>query len=198
MIRKIIDIIKNHKFIFAFVILFLLLLIINYFFIPSSNNQVKSYISNLGYKCEDESNYYHLLKSSTNMDEYLNNVNNNINSTYEENFFDTDFLSFKKSIKKYEDKIESSLDESFNYKTMEVDYDYKMIINDFSSVVFSGSYNYNNSKVNFTCNKEYAYNFESIDDNTICEKIKYDVQDFYMESIKLFDGSSVLNKAISK
>lgn len=185
----------NNKF-FVFSIVIVALIIIFHFY---NDYDVKSkfinYINKKGYVNNDGSNLYYKNVGDSSLEGFNYSVEIKDNSYYEVNYFDVDEILFKKNRRDYIDGMESNLNLSYSYKTKNITYSYRAVLDQESTLIYSGEYLFNKGKFEFTCNKEYVYQFN--DDNSIvCDKLKNDVINFYDEAINAVDNYSLVNRMI--
>ena len=185
----------NNKF-FIFSICIIILIIIFHFY---SNYDVKSkfinYISNRGYVNTDGSNLYYNNIGGISLDEFNDDIKNKDNSYYEINYFDVDEMIFKKNRRDYIDGMESNLNLSYSYKTKNINYSYRAVLDEESTLIYTGEYLFSKGKYKFTCNKDYVYQFDD-NNSLICDKLKEDVINFYDEAINVIDNYSLVNRMI--
>ena len=82
----------------------------------------------------------------------------------------------------------------YDFKTDTITYNYRVVVNN-SSFIFKGEYKYNVKKVDFTCEKEYAYNFKMDNsDKETCDKLKLNNSNFYNEVLNTITNTRLLNK----
>lgn len=142
---------------------------------------------------QEENSYVYARHVSTiTLDEYMTKSEQGLDATFEATYVNT--KSFKVIKNKYvtEDEIKTTFIPTYNLKTNKLTYTYRIVAKD-SNVIFEGSYNIDKDK--FTCDNSYLNNFD-VDEakNIICDKIKYEIDDFYIELLELLDDPILLEE----
>ena len=188
--------VSNKIFIFSF-ILIILFLVLKIYNSKSVEPKFINHIKKLGYVNTDGGNLYYKNILGVSLEEYNYDVSYKKENHYEINYFDIDNVLFKKNKRDYVDGISSLLNESYDYKTRVVDYSYRVQYDDEAAFIFSGEYMFKDGEFNYTCEKDYIYNYDIDDkDEIICNKLKSDVSNFYKESIGVIDNYSLINRLI--
>lgn len=156
------------------------------------SEKINKILINNEYKYIDNNNYEKNI-SKINKEMYERNKANNIDSVYEYNLFNMEDYTLNKTIFDYHDNIETSLIISFNYKDENIYYTYR-IDSDNINVVYRGS-----KKDEFVCNKEFSYGvFANNFENTICDSIKIQINNFDAERLLLIPNATIINEIKKK
>ncbi len=156
---------KYIKYIIILVILIGILIGINYFFKPSMDEQIKSYLINLGYSEGEDSNL--LTKNDTN-DSKLFSLGD-----------------YTLMLNKDEDinGMKTSLNATYDYKEENIIYSYRVNYSDTINVWFKGTYD----KEKFICNKEFASaELSESQEKNICNLANTSIKLFDLEAKTLF------------
>ncbi len=160
-------------------------------------NRFIKYLNKMDYYSSDGGYLYCKNIGGSSLDEFYDGVTYSNDSTYELNCFDIDSVLFKKNKRKYSGGINTLLNESYSFKDKKVTYNYRLEETDEATFIFSGEYYFASGKYNFTCEREYAYQYDvNDDDSVICSRIEYEVDEFYREAIDAVDNYSLLKRMI--
>lgn len=169
---------------------FVLLNLVTY---RSTTERVVKYITRLGYQNDGESSLYSKQITDINLDQYFSQVEKKSTAKYEVNYFNVKEYQFIKNVMEYSDGIESTFSPKYDYKVEKLSYTYRIVIRDSSSVIFEGEYDA--SREDFTCENTYMYQFDLIgNEEALCNKIRFDVENFYYEMRKLITNPSLIEK----
>ncbi len=189
----------SNKFLVISVLIIILVIFLHFYNDANVEEKFINYITKMGYYNRDGGNFYYLNVKDTTLNEYFSNVDNNVNSSYEVNYFDVDSLLFKKNIRDYVDGVDFSLNETYDFVSKAVSYNYRVEEIGEATFIFSGKYLFKDGEFVFTCEKDYSYQFNVFDDDSlICNKLESDVRDFYMESLDIVGNYSLINRMIKK
>lgn len=171
---------------------FMILVLLNIMTSKPTSKKISNYIEKKGYKNEAESNLYYKQITELSLKDYQEKIKNNLDAEYEKRCFILNEYSFTQTQLTYTDGVETDFTPKYSYKTDKMTYQYKVSVNSIA-LIFSGEYQKKSDK--FTCKNIYDSNIKTdIDKATFCEKIKYDVQEFYYEATKLIDNATLINE----
>lgn len=201
MINKIraslLNISASNKLFIVSIILIILFIGLRIYNSVNVESKLINYLDKRGYVNKDGGNYYYKDLLGISLDEYNYEVSSGNDSHYEVNYFDVEDIILKKNKRDYEDSTSFLLNESYDYKTREVKYSYRVQYSDQATFIFSGNYMFSDGEFKFTCEKDYIFNFDVSDkDQVICNKVKSDVSDFYKEAMSVIDNYSLINRLI--
>ena len=180
---------KIIKLLLAFVVIILAFNIITH---KSTSEKVEKYITTKGFTHTNDSKLYYKQISKLNLAEYNKNVANNKEAVYENLCLDAKNYNLTMTRKEYLSNIETDFTPKYDYIKEVITYSYKIIIKDVS-LIYEGEYvkDYDN----FTCENIYSSGIDVSDSNsTYCEKIKYDLENFYYTLIDIIDNPTLLEK----
>ena len=175
---------NNKKIIIVAICLIIILIIVKLTTSSSTENTLKNYLKEQEFTNEKESNLYSKQLSNTSIEEYENDIINKKDSKYEVIYFDIKNYQLIKNEMIYEDEIQTIFIPTYDFNKNLLTYTYRFVYNN-TNVIFEGEYNLKTNK--YTCENIYTYefNFQTEKDEPICNKIKYDVEDF-KEEVQLF------------
>ncbi len=158
---------KYIKYIIILIVIIEILFFINYFFRPSVDDQIKSYLINIGYKESDE---------------YDNLYVKNDSSSKTHSFSLNDYTLMLNQDDSLNDMF-TSLNATYNYKKENIIYSYRVNYSNTINVWFKGTYE--NEK--FTCEKEFSSTELTENDKTsICNLANSSIKIFELEAKTLF------------
>ena len=138
---------------------------LNYLIIPNMDSQIKEYLKKLGYAKGD---YDDLL---------VKEIDDKI---YTFSLGDYTYTLDRKNI---DDSVEKSLTATFDYKSEEIVYSYRVYYSDSINVYFKGTY----KDEEFTCEKEFSSaTLSATEQDNICSLARIDVELFDIEAKTLF------------
>ena len=191
------DIIQNKKVLIGLAIFFIFIILINIFSGTNTKENLQSYLKKQGYLSESESNIYYKKISSASLEEYTKQKAKKTTTNYEMNYFDTTTYEFKKNKREYEDNMETNLNMTYNFKEDKINYNYRLVLDNNGSMVFSGTFKYQKKDFKFTCINDYSYNFNATDDDElVCDNIEVDVLNFYTEALNSVKNSKLLKEIL--
>lgn len=156
---------KYIKYGIIFILLIIALYLLNNVLGKDTNTLIKDYLINSGYK------------------EVGNNTLSKIISYSTSNQFSLDNYTLMQKIDEEENGIKNSLNATYDYKTHELIYNYRIEYSDNINVLFRGEY----IEDNFTCDKEFSTaSLSSSEINNTCSLIKIKIERFYNEAEVLF------------
>ena len=183
---------KNLKTGIIILILLICIFILKIYVNKPTDEKVIHYIKNLGYVNEGNSSIYYNQISSLDLNEFNDKVANGIEAVYEKNYFYVDAYQLIKNKMEYSDNIIISFDPKYDYRSRKLTYTYRINTKN-SSIIFEGSYNSNTEE--FICENTYYYNFDIYKENgVVCDKILYDVKDFYYEVLDFITSAKLLDE----
>lgn len=154
-------------------LLILIMFLINKLLMPPVSIQIKNYLLSDGYQ-EEKLDSTLLYKS--------------ISSNIVNRFSIADY-TLNQNIEELNDGIASSLNQTYDFKDHNLEYNYHIDYGDNVNVIFKGTY-FNDD---FFCEKEFSTVSLSSDDiNNTCSLIKIKVQRFYSEANVLFANYSFI------
>lgn len=182
--------ISKRKIIIGIAITAIIILIIN---LSNSLDQpptIQNYLKNKGFTNEEESVLYYKQLSEMGKDEFNIKKRNKINATYEVLIFNTNKKQLSKNKLSYENGIFETFIPNYDYTSQILKYTDRIVYNN-TNIIIEGTYNMKNSK--FICENKYSYNFNIEEGkDTLCNKIKYDIEDFKKEAINLITDKDLL------
>ena len=186
---------KVIKIIITILIFLGILSLFNIVFEKDTSEKLGLLVKNHDFIQEENSYVYAKHISNITLDEYFERSEQGLDSEFEATYVNTKSFNIIKNKYVTDDNIKTTFIPTYNLKTDKLTYTYRIVVNA-SNVIFEGSYNIDKDK--FTCENSYVNNFD-IDktQDIICEKIKYDVDDFYIELLELLDDP-ILLKEIKK
>ena len=160
---------KYLKYGIVFAMIFILLILINKLITPPMDEQIKNYLLNTGFQ-EDLYDKALLTK--------------NISNTTTDAFNVADY-TFSQKVNDYSSNVESTLNETYDFKNHELKFNYRTKYSDNINIIFKGNY----VDGIFSCDKEFStatINQEEM--NNTCNLIRIKVERFYNESQALFNN----------
>lgn len=181
---------KNKKILIVLGILLIILILFIVITKKPTSKIIEEYLLTKDFVKEENSTLYTKTISDISLDKFEENISNKIDSTYEKLSFNLDNYQLTKVEKKYEDEIFTTFTPTYYYSTDKLNYIYRITLNS-TNVILEGSYDYNTD--DFICETTYAHDID-IDKSeaAFCEKIKYDVKDFYFEALNLITNAKLL------
>lgn len=156
----------------------------------STTKELENYLINNDFKKED--GLYAKQVSELNLDEYRDQSSYGNDSSYKIMYFDIDNYQLLETNIIYDDELEMIFSPVYDFKTKKLTYINEISINGIN-VIFKG--NYDKIDDNFVCNVSSTEVDLSISDKSIiCDKIKSDVEDFYVEARNLIKDRKLLKK----
>lgn len=156
---------KYLKYGIVFILLIILLYLLNSVLEKDSAMEIKNYLINSGYK------------------EIGNNTLSKILSYSTSNQFSLNNYTLTQKVEENSNNIKSSLNATYDYKTHELIYNYRIEYSDNINVLYRGEYK-NDS---FTCDKEFSTaSLSTSEINNTCSLVKIKVERFYNEAEVLF------------
>lgn len=185
-------IINKKKILITLIALVVIILVIKVANNINPPPKIENYLRDIGFNNEGESALYYKQISDIDNDEFQKRMNSERNAIYEILYFNVNKNELTKNKKSYEDGIFETFIPTYDYSNQELNYTYKIIYNN-TNIIFEGKYNLKNTK--FTCENIYSYKFElEAGVDAICNKIKYDVEDFKKEAQSLITNKELLKK----
>ncbi len=157
---------KKYLVFIILAIIFGLLFLIKYFNNPDIGSQLKEYLLENGYK---ETEYENILLKN--------------DSLTKKHTFSLDDYTYMLNIEDKIDVMPTSLNATYNFKSEDLIYSYRINYKDNVNVYFKGTF----KDDKFTCNKEFSTS--SLTDkeiNNICDLIEVDIKLFDIEAKTLF------------
>lgn len=156
------------------------------------NNQdiLIKYIEKIGFEQEKDSSLYFKNNSKITKEEFDKLVDEGIDATYEGFYFNTSSYKLTSDKLEYADEVYTEFNPTYDYTNNTLDYDYRVTIGD-TWIFIEGIYDEDNDS--FTCNDTY-YNGIDIDSSieAICDKVKYDVEEFRYDALTLITRYDIL------
>ena len=188
---------SSNKLFVVSIILFILLIVFSIYNNKRSNERFVDYITKLGYYNEDGGNLYYYNVGGISLEDFNDDVSNGLDSHYEINYFDVNEVLFKKNFRDYTDKMNTLLNFTYDYKSGVVTYSYRGVSNNEAVLMFSGEYSYKDDAFDFSCNKDYRYQYDvDSNDDLVCTFLKGKVENFYVEAINVIEKYSVVDNVI--
>lgn len=188
-------VVSKKKVIIGIIVAAIIILIINLSNSLAPEPTIENYLKSKNFTNEEGSVLYYKEISEIGKDEFNIKKNNKINATYEVLVFNTNKKQLTKNKLSYENEIFETFIPTYDYIKQELTYINRIVYNN-TSIIIEGTYNMKTSK--FTCENKYIYNFNIEEGkDAICNKIKYDVEDFKKESINLITDKELL-KSLKK
>ena len=181
---------KKTLFMLIFLFLIIVILILVKITEVPMNDKIISYLEKNNYVLKSENLYFKQI-SQLNLADYNYYKSKKFNSTYEVNNFSLADYQLTKSINEYQDEVENILDLIYDYTNSSLIYTYRINYKN-SNIIYKGSYDETNN--NFICQKEFSYGMNNNNlETTICEKIKYQIINFYYEATTFFTNPELVS-----
>lgn len=166
------------------IILVILLLLLGFLMVggKSLDERLVLFIEKKGFQNEGDSSLYYKTTSDDNYDSYQEKSKNDINSVYEAFCFDVNNYRISKQYMSYDDGIVTNFTPLYDYKTDALTFTYRVVGGD-ANFIFEGSYSHDDDE--FVCKNIYSSLEIESEEGIICDKIRYDVEDFYYEMIDI-------------
>lgn len=185
-------IINKKKVVIGLIIIAIAILAINIADNNRSTPTIENYLKSNGFTNEGESTLYYKQISDINRDEFQRKMNNKKAAIYETIYFNTANNQLNKTKMTYEDGIYETFSPTYDYANQKLTYNHRFVYNN-ANVIFEGDYNLKSGK--FTCKNNFHYKFDIEEGKDyICNKIKYDVEDFKEEAQNLIANKELLKK----
>lgn len=157
----------------------------------SPQEKIDKYITGKGFSKESNSTLYYKKISKLSREEFNSDRDSGIDSEYEMLYFNIDTYQLLKDKLSYSSEIDSSFNPTYDYTNNKLTYDYRVVMNE-TNIIIKGDYNMETEE--FTCERVFAsqVDMKSVQE-TLCNKIKYDVEEFKYEALTLIDNSRILN-----
>ena len=183
-------VINKKKILIILISLVIIILIIKVADNMSPPPKIEDYLKDIGFTNEGESALYYKQISEIDEEQYQRAVSNKMNATYEFIYFNINNNQLTKNKMTYEDEITETFIPTYDYTNQKLTYTYRFVYNN-ANVIFEGEYNLKTTK--FTCENTYSYKFDlEIGKEAICEKVKYDIEDFKKEAETLITNQKLL------
>lgn len=170
--------------------LLLLISLINLFDDDNISDKLDSYFSSSGYTHSDGSNLYYKRVSELSLDKYNEKVNNKEDASYERYCFNSENFTLTKTDYNYEDEVLVDFTPIYSYKNNSFTYNYRIVIGN-TGIMYKGYY-YKKTD-DFSCEKVYYNGDDKLDEDIICDKIKYDMETFYYEMLQVINNPTLVD-----
>lgn len=160
----------------------------------TTEENIEKYIKNKGFELNEETDIYEKLTSDIDIDQYYELKKQLTPAEYSRFYFDTSaFILFKDSLE-YSNGISSLFNGTYDYTTESLTYIYEVSKGN-TSIMLNGEFIMKTDE--FYCDISYSNNidpYENANNLTICEKVRYDVENFAEEIRNLITNPSLLDK----
>lgn len=175
------------------VLIVLIVMVVGFKLIGNKKNTqdvLVKYIEKIGFEQEKDSSLYFKNNSTITKDEFDRIVAEKTNASYEGFYFNVSSYKLTSDKLEYSDGVYTEFNPTYDYTTNTLDYDYRISIGD-TRMIIEGMYDKDND--NFTCDTTY---YSGIDINdaieAICDKVRYDVDDFRYDALTLITRYDIL------
>lgn len=181
---------NKKKKIVIIILSIILVLILAIFIIINSNydKKIEKYITKLGFENNNNTYLYSKQISIYNYEEYKKNIEEGIDTEYEVMYLNTSTYELTHDKTTYSNNITKNLTSTYDYTNDDLSYTYRINLSN-TNVIIEGSY----KNDNFTCEPTFFYQVDIENSmETICEKVEFEIKNFYDEANTLFDNSKML------
>lgn len=175
------------------VLIVLIVMVVGFKLIGNKKNTPEvlvKYIEKIGFEQEKDSSLYFKNNSNMTKDEFDMLVAEEKDASYEGFYFNVGSYKLTSDKLEYSDDVYTEFNPTYDYTNNTLDYDYRISIDD-ARVIIEGIYDKDND--DFTCEPTYYIGID-IDDaiEAICDKVKYDVDDFRYDALTLITRYDIL------
>ncbi len=173
-------------------IIIIVFIILNLMTNKTTEEKVQSYIENIGFQKLEDSELYYKQISDTSIKEYFEIIKQEQEATLNILYFNTKQFQLLKVLMEYSNSISTSFDATYDYKTEQITYTYEITKGD-TLVMLEG--NYLPDTKEFNCDVTYYENiklYQNNNETVLCDKVKYDAENFAEETRTLITNPTLL------
>lgn len=168
----------------------------------NDEDYIDSYLSDDGFKFDEDGNFYKKVISDITMDEYFDNVANDKASEYEELYFYSGSYKLTKLKMKYSDEVSNVYTVDYNLINNTIAYKYEISIYS-SSIILEGYYTFgeDENEDKFTCEVIDTRSMDDDGQDAYCSRAKYETLLFIEESNDILSNprfSSIIDKGLKE
>lgn len=181
---------KKKKITIIIILSSILALILSIFIINNSNydKKIEKYITNLGFRNNNNTYLYSKRTSITNYEKYQKDMEEGIDTEYEVMYFNTFSYQLTQDKTTYSYNITKNLTSTYDYSNDDLSYIYRINLSN-TNIIIEGTY----KNDNFTCEPTFFYHVDIENSmETICEKVEFEIKNFSDDAAKLFDNNKML------